>query len=94
MGTWIETADPLTFVLLRAESFPSWERGLKHFPLFLLFRTMLSFPSWERGLKQQVFLRIRSVFLVVPLVGTWIETFSTPVLEPESCRRSPRGNVD
>ena len=33
-----------------------------------------SFPSWERGLKQTIIRMDIESGLVVPLVGTWIET--------------------
>ena len=57
-------------------SFPSWERGLKPgvwLPPEPL--SSLSFPSWERGLKQRSRSYTVKDYLVVPLVGTWIETY-------------------
>ena len=54
-------------------SFPSWERGLKS--LWRIGPGMIStsFPSWERGLKSLQTPMTDCIFLVVPLVGTWIE---------------------
>ena len=42
--------------------------------------TIKSFPSWERGLKLRKMPSIRPITNVVPLVGTWIETyFALPI---------------
>ena len=53
-----------------------------------------SFPSWERGLKPIHVSRLYAFDLVVPLVGTWIETSQLYAINLLSIRRSPRGNVD
>ena len=38
------------------------------------FGKVMSFPLRERGLKHHLHIRRRSLALVVPLAGTWIET--------------------
>ena len=42
------------------------------------FSLGVSFPSWERGLKRDICRMYEAVLLVVPLVGTWIETCLIP----------------
>ena len=38
----------------------------------------MSFPSWERGLKPPLKPFLFQFLFVVPLVGTWIETYTVP----------------
>ena len=74
VGTWIETCPPLNLPLRANRSFPSWERGLKPSPCTDIPGSLQSFPSWECGLKLVGSVPARVYNLVVPLVGTWIET--------------------
>ena len=78
VGTWIETAYSNAVFAYGYASFPSWERGLKHAECCRRDARQLSFPSWERGLKLQYHCVTVQRVRVVPLVGTWIETFSIP----------------
>ena len=55
-------------------SFPSWERGLKQAKEQAKQDAEKSFPSWERGLKRELSTIRHTLYHVVPLVGTWIET--------------------
>ena len=63
-------SDPAT-----AMSFPSRERGLKLPSVTSPCIILLSFPSRERGLKLWQAIQYPALILVVPLAGTWIETF-------------------
>ena len=58
-------------------SFPSWERGLKPLLFLPLPSSSASFPSWERGLKLLTIYGPATNPQVVPLVGTWIETYGS-----------------
>ena len=80
VGTWIEIF-PNTLLSASFASFPSWERGLKS--LWRIGPGMIStsFPSWERGLKSLQTPMTDCIFLVVPLVGTWIEISSSHPIE-------------
>ena len=61
---------------------------------FFTHDIQMSFPSWERGLKPRSYLTTTMATVVVPLVGTWIETLTVHDLKNSPSRRSPRGNVD
>ena len=73
VGTWIETGSYKSVSAILT-SFPSWERGLKHWSILYMLLSNQSFPSWERGLKPGILVPLSSPCPVVPLVGTWIET--------------------
>ena len=75
-------------------SFPLWERGLKLAGNLLPAIWNMSFPLWERGLKHALVAVVYRHLIVVPLVGTWIETSVFGFFDVEGVRRSPCGNVD
>ena len=65
------------FAINPRASLPSWERGLKSGSVPLLNSPIWSLPSWERGLKLKRWLHRKKFVLVAPLVGAWIEIYST-----------------
>ena len=79
VGTWIETAISFTMASF-VWSFPLWERGLKLVDSIVRPYSYQSFPLWERGLKLLSINNSFSVLVVVPLVGTWIETLLYAIL--------------
>ena len=56
-------------------SSPSWGRGLKQRHYRVKVFIFSSSPSWGRGLKLLGSFSLPSLPHVVPLVGTWIETW-------------------
>ena len=76
MGAWIETGTK-TWCLSFKKSHPSWVRGLKHKSQFIGGADATSHPSWVRGLKPYAHEAIVLGQKVAPLVGAWIETFSS-----------------
>ena len=50
VGAWIEI-DELGIKIVKNESLPSWERGLKSLTEVVREDIFPSLPSWERGLK-------------------------------------------
>ena len=74
-------------------SFPLRERGLKPNDTVEMNVNMASFPLRERGLKPQLVLGVNSLSCVVPLAGTWIETFiqSAPFVGAASFPLRERG---
>ena len=73
VGAWIETINGYIVHQLGG-SLPSWERGLKPFPLLQLLDRVRSLPSWERGLKPSIPAAAEGSRSVAPFVGAWIET--------------------
>ena len=75
-------------------SLPSWERGLKLKAQIGLEMVAGSLPSWERGLKSSQAVQFRTLCLVAPFVGAWIEIAEwTGMVKVAECR-SLRGSVD
>ena len=75
-------------------SLPSWERGLKFQCIRVSNGSGLSLPSWERGLKSRTLSPLRTVCLVAPFVGAWIEIYLRLLASICGFGRSLRGSVD
>ena len=74
VGTWIETTKLGKKTTGLNRSFPSWERGLKHFPQLPGHTERVVVPLVGTWIETPISSYVRSFSKVVPLVGTWIET--------------------
>ena len=81
-------------IITSMKSFPLRERGLKLNAMLTFISTVSSFPLRERGLKPGMEKTLELLRPVVPLAGTWIETFSVALSILTKRCRSPCGNVD
>ena len=75
VGTWIEIAMTVPFVLGSALSFPTWERGLKSVAAGTVERGWAVVPHVGTWIEIVANANIVVTREVVPHVGTWIEIF-------------------
>ena len=94
--TWGRGLKPNMSILISysPSSSPTWGRGLKHLDGIADELLLLSSPTWGRGLKHRAADDAPLNHVVVPYMGTWIETCRRHQAPTSRASRPLHGDVD